>query len=594
MRLPLAIIPSIPGHRAPRRRRRESFRFERLEDRNLLAGNLTADLLIAPPSARVGSGEQVEISWQVTNTGDEPITNDFWFDSIYLSDDTVFDASDELLVFESPGAGPLNPNESYTQTLLVTIPNTVAGNRNVIVVVNDSGFVAEDPSDNVISSAINLIAPDVDLTIPSAGPRTTSVVAGQLFAFDFTLENLGTQDATAPRTDRVYLSEDDFFDLGDRVLFEVVRTDTVAGSSSSQQSYFFQMPLDVVPGSYFLFVGTDETNEQFETNDFNNGSAGAIEVTTAAPNLFAENASIDSVAVAGQVLGFSYSLRNNEIVAAAEPNLQVGYYLSDDDVINFDTDILLAYDDLSFALPFDAGAILPLSSSAFLPPDRVGNQFLLIVTDVFAQQFETDESDNVLAVPIVIDPPLIPDLRVTQVDVIGTLDPGKLVDFSWSVENQGQGDVVNDFTDRVYLSTDEIIDASDILIAERRTQFSSEFSSIGPGNGYTFFENFQIPELPGGTYFILVKTDALNEVAELDDEDVFSQSIVINSPKDLAISNVSVSSPLVLGSTITVTYTLTNNGSTPIVDPFELFYLSDDAVLDASDIEVTPSRKSTF
>ncbi|MEM1395728.1 MAG: hypothetical protein AAGG00_21070, partial [Cyanobacteria bacterium P01_H01_bin.150] len=67
--------------------------------------------------------------WTVTNTGNLQAPAD-WVDYVYLSDDEIFDESDvELGNLSAADKTPLLRNDSYTQTLNVTVPSTKLGDK---------------------------------------------------------------------------------------------------------------------------------------------------------------------------------------------------------------------------------------------------------------------------------------------------------------------------------------------------------------------------------------------------------------------------------------------------------------------------------
>ncbi|MCL4473979.1 MAG: hypothetical protein M1455_08600 [Actinobacteria bacterium] len=89
----------------------------------------------------VRSGDPVSAAWHVYNSGDGTAIGQVWLgsmtDSIYLSNDGVFDASDTL-VGSATRHGNVNSGETYASSTGLVIPAKPSGNYNMIVVADYS------------------------------------------------------------------------------------------------------------------------------------------------------------------------------------------------------------------------------------------------------------------------------------------------------------------------------------------------------------------------------------------------------------------------------------------------------------------------
>lgn len=111
--------------------------------------NLRMDQVSANKSS-LASGESMTASWRVTNTGSKTTFWDYqlWYDGIYLSTDTIWDAQD-IFVTDQVIPGPLLEGESYQASLDFRMPDGFSGQYYVLIVAdhtnkNDEG----DFSDN--------------------------------------------------------------------------------------------------------------------------------------------------------------------------------------------------------------------------------------------------------------------------------------------------------------------------------------------------------------------------------------------------------------------------------------------------------------
>ena len=161
------------------------FLLEALEPRVLLSG--TPDLVVtdlqAPTSAAVSS--QMQVSWTVTNQGSSEAPAD-WYDSLYLSQDQVFDGSDTVVTYEPISAQtPLAAGASYTiGPRPLTIPNVAAGTWYLLAVTDVFTQQSEtDETNNVRASGpITIGAPVNDAPAGTDATVTTNEDTAKVFA----------------------------------------------------------------------------------------------------------------------------------------------------------------------------------------------------------------------------------------------------------------------------------------------------------------------------------------------------------------------------------------------------------------------------
>ena len=84
---------------------------------------------------------------------------------------------------------PLDPNQSYTVTQNITIPNTLTGQGYLLIKTDSDNNQAENnETDNIKSVAINVTTPDVNLVVTDI--TTPNIVAsGQTFSLSWTVQN---------------------------------------------------------------------------------------------------------------------------------------------------------------------------------------------------------------------------------------------------------------------------------------------------------------------------------------------------------------------------------------------------------------------
>src|SRR5207302_1978868 len=138
-----------------------------------------------------------------------------------------------------------------------------------------------------------------------------------------------------------------------------------------------------------------------------------------------------------------------------------------------------------------------------LPSVSPGNYFLILRVDANNDLFESNETNNTLVIAITITAP----------DLVGTaLGPaagvaGQLVTLSWTVKNQGSGSApIASWFDNVYLSTDNVFDNGDTLVASALNP-----SALAPGASYTQTVQTSLPTLRPANLFLILRVDAPND-----------------------------------------------------------------------------------
>jgi uncharacterized membrane protein len=109
---------------------------------------------------------------------------------------------------------------------------------------------------------------------------------------------------------------------------------------------------------------------------------------------------------------------------------------------------------------------------------------------------------------------LYPNLHVSNIDMRGTCRSLEQIDFKWLVRNDGLGSVEGTWVDKVFLSTDEVLDPQDTLLGEFSFSDGLEWE-IERWRVVTL----DMPMMSPGTYYIIVETDANNVINETNEND---------------------------------------------------------------------------
>ncbi|MBD2251345.1 CARDB domain-containing protein [Nostoc parmelioides] len=548
-------------------------------------------------------GETIPVSWTVKNQGTVSALANYWYDSIYISNDQFLDDSDTFLFYKYGEQNtPLASGESYTVTENISIPNSVArGNISRYLLFVTDGYNNQDETDetnNVFAQAITINAPD--LVVTAANVPSTAVL-GETISVSWTVKNQGTVSAFIDWYDAVYISDDQFFDYSDILLVNRnTGEDTpLASGESYTATQDIYIPGDVYNGlrqQYLLFVadGGYFGDNQGETDETNNVFAQAITIN--APDLVITAANAPTSAALNETISVSWTVKNQGTVSAFT-DWYDAVYISDDQFFDY-SDIQLANRYTGEDTPLASGESYTATQDIYIPGyvttgdvyDGLRQRYLLFVTDEYNNQGETDETNNVFAQAITL---AAPDLVITAANAPTTTVLNETISVSWTVKNQGTVSAFADWYDSIFISNDQFFDYSDILLAIRNT---GEDTPLASGESYTATQDIYIPGYvaTGDIYdglrqrYLLFVADGgyfgNNQGETNDTNNVFAQAITINAP-DLVITAANAPTSAALNETISVSWTVKNQSTvSAFADWYDAVYISDDQFFDSSDI----------
>ena len=81
------------------------------------------------------SGQEIDISWTVTNAGGRDTRGEYWLDRIYISQDSSIDLYDKL-IREERRTGVLAAGDSYQVNTTVRLPDDIQGDFHLLVYID--------------------------------------------------------------------------------------------------------------------------------------------------------------------------------------------------------------------------------------------------------------------------------------------------------------------------------------------------------------------------------------------------------------------------------------------------------------------------
>ena len=522
------------------------------------------------------AGEQVQVSWTVTNNGGQTASGT-WTDHIRFHDQ--FNAPIGAGLF-LPFTGTLAPGESITRIQNVALPTTPGTYR--LVVTTDvlgqlaEGFLGEQNNTTQSDELTVLAAPlPPDLVVTNIVAPSDGVFSGTVVEISFTVTNQGESPTQAPVwTDYVFLASDpdvtyrpQFNRLDNIDLYELtgfINPSYLNPGESYVQTVEIQIPIDAV-GPYYVYVFPNGLGVHFfapmpeadYTNNLARSEAFSVTLTPPA-DLQVTTIQAPALALSGQPITVNWQVANLGASATAAQTWFDAVYLSTDTAIDA-TDYLLGYVVRNGSLDVDESYAASLT--ALLPDGISGPYHVLVHTDAFEDVFEqVFDLNNVLAASptnVLLTPP--PDLEVEILDVPAAIVGGQPLVVTYRVSNNGSTATHNvSWSDRFYLSADDQLDESDLLLNE----LPGFQGQLAPGESYTRTRTLIAPNGIEGSYFLIVQTDSQQAVFEVDrDNNLVEAAIeVISQPADLIVTSFVAPATATAGNGMLVTWSVTNAG----------------------------------
>ncbi|HVX64067.1 MAG TPA: CARDB domain-containing protein, partial [Pirellulales bacterium] len=565
--------------------RRSGYRTRRalievLEERAMLANqpDLAITAAAAPGTAVEGNAAKISITWTVKNQGAAP-TSGPWNDAVYLSSSAAIDSGSlRIDTLDESFQGPLAAGASYTVTRVVTLPEATPGAQ-FLVMRTDDGQSLDDANlaNNLYALPITLSAPAVDLAVTGATAPASAVAGdGKVIAVSWSVQNQGSVAADGTSTDAVYLSDTSTFDPQTATLLDSRNAgDQLPLAAGASYTVHRAITLaDIPAGNHYLFFvanaygGQGETDQGAETNN-----AYSLPIAIVSPgdvDLAVTGGAAPGAAVAGngQAIDVSYTVENLGSTAAAS-RWTDGIYLSSQPTFDSSA-ISLGYYPGGARNALAGGGSYTVTQSLTLPSYPAGAAYLLVRTDRYADQSETNETNNLLAIPITLSAPDV-DFTVSAATapataVVGDNHP---ITVDYTVANQGTDAAAGSWSDAIYVSDQSTFDSS----AQRLETFYSGGgqlpASLAAGASYTVHESVALPDTAVGARYLLIRTNvgagASSSQAETDAaNNTYAIPITLSAPgADLEISDATAPATVEAGNgqTITVSWKVTNQGS---------------------------------
>ena len=358
------------------------------------------DLIVSSLSVSATSGTDLTTTLTVTDitldqagTGPAAPTATHF----YLSTDATLGAGDDLLGFRN--VPKLSPGSSSQGSTSMPVPSgKPPGTYYVIAKANAGNSTPETNVTNNTRSIKIVIGPDLFLSSLSA-PATGG--AGLPVDVTDTTKNLGAGSAAASGT-AFYLSANAALGAGD-VLLGSRPVGILLPNGSSTITTRLTIPIGTPAGNYYIIAVADHGGAVPETNEANNTRAVLIRLS---PDLIVSSMTVFPTTISlsgasGPHINVTETTRNQGAGTAIATATR--YYLSTNATFDAPGDVWLA----SRAVPLlatGASSAGPQTAVTIPPGTPSGNYYILAVADADNTVAESNESNNVIARPLVITP----------------------------------------------------------------------------------------------------------------------------------------------------------------------------------------------
>jgi|GEM_PF-6246350 len=581
-----------------------------LSDNHPNTYTLPADLHVPRAEAPAGgfSGATVDLEWTVENRG-ETATSAQWVDRVILSTEPSATRGTQYNLGEFSNVQSLEPDEVYTVSQTVTLPELLQGPYYLLVQTDARQRIPEYTTANNTSEPIPITlttSPYPDLQVSSV-LVTPTAFSGDSIDVSWTVTNQGTGPTSPSRwTDAVYLGTGEaldfnffgltgnFLQVNDHFVTSFEHVGALRPGESYTVTRRIRLP-DHLTGSQRLFVFTDKpdgrrTPRNGDVFEFlfplNNWSSAPIDIIlTPPPDLTLSEASLSDFPAdvanpdaplqpgtqqpaqltSGQEYAVRWTTANEGPGATRAPVWQDAVFLSTEADFDTTTANLLRTATIEQADGLLSDTSVDTETIIRIPDGVEGTYYLHLFTNYTRQVFEHTFTDNNVRTlgPVDVELNAYPDLAATQVNVAGEAAAGELLRVDWEVTNTGEATATGLRTDRFYLSETAEFDADNAI----QVGSHNDAADLEVGSARQLIHRLRIPpSVSEGNYYLFVLANADSTIFEWpasgnNVSGTASFQVAPYAGATLAVSAIETPEQGISGEPIDLRWTVENTGS---------------------------------
>lgn len=218
-------------------------------------------------------GQEISLVTKVTNSGEVETRQTRWVTEYYLSSTATFNKDNAVKLGYSSHNGMLKPDESYVDSVTVSLPQDISGNFLIFAYVDATDAIYESNESNNISRGkviqiYHVEERPVDLCVEKL-VTPLSVTAGENITLTYKITNTGEYAATGVLRDVIYLSKDDKWDYDDIQVGIVTGHVNIAAGQDIIREVTGRI-VNVPEGKYYFIVKTNSTRSIPEVSEDDN------------------------------------------------------------------------------------------------------------------------------------------------------------------------------------------------------------------------------------------------------------------------------------------------------------------------------------
>ncbi|HRZ48373.1 MAG TPA: CARDB domain-containing protein [Bacteroidales bacterium] len=557
------------------------------------------------------SGQNVQISYTTVNNGSNTTPQSTpWWDKIWLSPDTVFNLATAVELASVNKTIQLAKDSSYTDTVLVKIPDNIFGTYYIFVQNDVTNTIFEnigESNNHRLSNPINVIlTPPADLTVLFFNVPDT-VSSREQVSLTWTVINQGgASTSQSGHRDRLYLSTNGNLTLsnidGSAVnLGTKVNNGSIPVGGSYTTSLTVTIPENFAGLPAYFYVFTDQELKVFEhTMESNNLKRSDTSSVVAMPDFTVSNIIIPQADSSGFNVPVAFNINNiGNGTHIPGKTISVKIYLSAYSTWLPDSSYLAK--DLSFSAstPLLPGAFVSNNTTLTIPKGMPGPLYVWMWINSNAQLPEVTVANNInrssASMQIVR-----PDLVVSALNIPPTIVTGDSVTISYTLQNNGTGHINHrGWKDRIVMSKYNVYyPDSTITVGEVIWNGTTLLS----GSSMVLNRKFLIPHPYSGSWYFYVITDLTDSIYEKTGElnnvslPPATSTLTLGPWADLEVMTISIQDTATQGDNVPVTFSIKNTGTctTGNIPWKDRVYISSSPVWNSSNLTVLNTQAYTL
>jgi len=549
------------------------------------------------------SGTNANVSWTVQNKGTGNTVTNYWYDALYLGQDTTFDPANCYYLGNVYHNGQLLVNSTYNAAKTVSIPNAIFGTYYIFVKTDyfNSEYEHAWENNNVKrSDAISIIlTPPPDLVVTGTDvPDSAS--NNETLGMSYYLKNQGGNDPESSWYDKIYISASrTFSESGSILLATRYHSQDLSPGQTDTLLSNITIPTGI-NGKYYIFVKTDCFNSVYEYTYENNNVSDPDSIYIKSPDLTVSWISNPATAYSGTSINIKWKDKNTGPGKIINRGWKDKIYISPYSTFNSSTAVFLQEITIA-SVSMNVNNEYLLTSNITIPNGYSGVYYLYIATDAVNNVFEAGGENNNTkkadtSITVTLSP--WPDLQVVEISAPDTATAGDPITVHFTVTNKGTATATgSSWKDNVFISKDSVFNSSTASLLKDVIRPTS--LAVSDSYNITTMAGLAT-NLTAGIYYLHVYTDYEDKIYEHTSNSNNSsfRPIYIKAypPVDFMIYNVTCGDTGSSGKTFAIAYSVKNIGQGKSLAPSykNAVYLSTDSIWSpATDILINREDMTT-